>query len=753
MTIMNEDILHDEELATTTPTNEENFDEILEELNEDIHKEEELVAAKASEKKSASKTPKATKAKAVSEDVLPEEELVATADTEEIIAVKAPKEAKAKPEGAALTFKDFNLPEELMRTLEQMQYTTPTPIQAQTIPLALNDKRDILGSAQTGTGKTAAFGIPLISQLLTSETGSALILLPTRELAMQVLNVLKQMSRGQKGIRTALLIGGDPYPGQLRDLRDKPRLIVGTPGRINDHLARGTLKLSDTRFLVLDETDRMLDMGFGIQLDAILEYLPEKRQTLMFSATLPNEIVKLSSKYLNNPARIAVGNTNKPALNIKQETARVADGDKYDLLLKELEVREGSIVIFVKTKRSADKIAGKLRDEDHKADCIHGDLRQTRRERNIRDFRNRKFRILIATDVAARGLDIDHIRHVINYDLPQCADDFIHRIGRTARNGAEGCALSFISKPDESKWRAIARMLDPNSSDNDRNSRDDAPHLKRRNSGSFDKWGNRSSGGGSNGGGRPRSGGGRSDDSRGAPKRFGDSRPASRDRFADDSRPSRRFDDSRPAPRDRFADDSRPARRTDDSRPAPRGRFSDDSRPARRNDDSRPAPRGRFSDDSRPARRTDDSRPAQRDRFADDARPSRRFDDSRPAPRDRFADDSRPAPRGRFSDDSRPAPRRTDDSRPAPRGRFSDDSRPAPRDRFSDDSRPTSRDRFSDDSRPASRDRFADKRPTLGAKSDQGDRPFSRPRPTGNSSPNQKAFQKRSNLRFKPNAF
>lgn len=354
----------------------------------------------------------------------------------------------------------MGLPEALNNTLEEMQFTTPTPIQEQAIPHAMKG-RDILGSAQTGTGKTGAFGIPLVARLLSNPKGSALVLTPTRELAMQVMKQLKIMLGHKPKIKTALLIGGEPYPRQFQQLRNKPRLIVGTPGRINDHLKRQTLSLEYTDFLVLDETDRMLDMGFSIQIEAILHHMSDERQTMLFSATLPKNIVGISEKYLHNPVRVAVSPVSEPAANIEHEVIRVNQNEKYDRLLKELDNRDGSIIMFMKTKFSTERMADKLSKAGHSAEAIHGDLRQTKRERVIANFRKEKYRILVATDVAARGLDIPHIEHVINYDLPQCAEDYIHRIGRTARAGAKGAAMCFVTSSDGHKWHAINRLMNP----------------------------------------------------------------------------------------------------------------------------------------------------------------------------------------------------------------------------------------------------------------------------------------------------
>ena len=357
-------------------------------------------------------------------------------------------------------FRSLNLEQTLMDSIAFINFKTPTPIQAQAIPVALEGK-DILGTAQTGTGKTAAFGIPLINFLLKTKKDNALIMTPTRELAAQVMQTMNSLI-GRGNIRTALLIGGDSMQKQLKQMRRNPRLIVGTPGRINDHLKRNTLRLNNTTFLVLDESDRMLDMGFTPQINQVLQSVPKKHQTLLFSATLGNNIIQLAERYLSNPVRIAVGSTSTPIDKIKQEVIHVKDGDKYNQLIKEIYNRQGSILIFVKTRRNAEKMVKRLKYDDHDADAIHGNLRQSKRDRVIKAFRNGHFRILVGTDVASRGLDIPAIKHVINFDLPQLPEDFIHRLGRTARAGADGSALSFIGEQDRGKWNAIQRLIDPN---------------------------------------------------------------------------------------------------------------------------------------------------------------------------------------------------------------------------------------------------------------------------------------------------
>ncbi len=363
-------------------------------------------------------------------------------------------------------FEDLGLSPALAKSLVHMKYTKPTPIQARAIPLAL-DGHDIMGTAQTGTGKTAAFAIPLVEKLLTDPRGSALVLTPTRELGKQIMDIMQQLLGPKSSIKTAFIIGGESMGKQVNQLRARPRLIVGTPGRINDHLERGNMMLHDTHFLVLDETDRMLDMGFTVQLERIFKYMPDKRQTLMFSATLPKNILKMSEKYMHNPQRIAVGETNVVARNIQQDVIRIEQNNKYPALLEQLENRSGSVIVFVKTKHGADRMARNLRRDGVQSDALHGDLRQNKRDRVMQNFRKQTFRVLIATDIAARGLDVPHIEHVVNYDLPQVAEDFIHRMGRTARAGAEGSAISFVSDQDSRKWHAIERLLNPDAA-NDR---------------------------------------------------------------------------------------------------------------------------------------------------------------------------------------------------------------------------------------------------------------------------------------------
>ena len=430
----------------------------------------------------------------------------------------------------------------LLESLDRMGFKTPTPIQARAIPLAMQGK-DILGSAQTGTGKTGAFAIPLVSKIMNKEIQGALVLTPTRELAVQVLAAIHQILGNKSNINTALLIGGESMILQFRQLRRNPTIIVGTPGRINDHLERQSVSFAKTTYLVLDETDRMLDMGFGHQIDSILEYVPENRQTLMFSATMPKNIMHMAAKYLKQPERIEIGSSIKPLESILQESIRIQEGEKYGQLVKELDTREGSVVIFVRTKQGAKNIADRLYRDRFSAQAIHGNLRQNKRDSVMQGFRDSKFRILVATDVAARGLDVPHIQHVINHDLPQCPEDYIHRIGRTARAGAKGSALNFITGKEDRLWRAIERFMKTGD-------QSEQNHYPRRDSGSNDRGGFKRGGFRKEGNSFGRSSnGGRSANSSG--KKFGFGPRKNRDNAFGSREESNGFDDGAPRSSDR----------------------------------------------------------------------------------------------------------------------------------------------------------------------------------------------------------
>lgn len=353
---------------------------------------------------------------------------------------------------------DFHiLPEFLQKALKRLGIVTPTPIQAQAIEPAMQG-RDVLGTAQTGTGKTFAFLLPILSRMEKEEGGAALILSPTRELAQQTYEALRDLVERDERFTAVLVIGGDNIERQIAKLAKRPRFIIATPGRVIDHMQRKTIDLTDVRYFVLDETDRMLDMGFRDDIQTIAYILPEtNKQTLLFSATMPKEITSLAAKYLKDPVRVQIGSVTSTVDLVSQEIICLGVREKLPQLIHELKTRKGSILVFVRTKHGADRLAKQLKMYGIKANALHGDLRQNRRQQVMDSFRDGMLPVLVATDVAARGIDVPHIGHVINYDLPQCPEDYIHRIGRTGRAGSVGCAVSFIAG-DEDKWREISEV-------------------------------------------------------------------------------------------------------------------------------------------------------------------------------------------------------------------------------------------------------------------------------------------------------
>lgn len=346
------------------------------------------------------------------------------------------------------------LPEFLQAALTRQCITEPTPVQTRAVPPALQG-RDVLATAQTGTGKTLAFLLPLAARLMENPSATALILSPTRELAQQTYDELLKLTDEEHPLRAALIIGGDNIHKQFAALRKHPRVIIATPGRVIDHMGRKSIDLKNTHYLVLDETDRMLDMGFISDMRKIAAALPP-RQTLLFSATLPKEITALAGEFLKDPVRVQIGSVVSPADLVLQEIVHVDVREKLPQLLHELNTRQGSILIFTRTKHGAERLAKQLKLYGQKVNALHGDLRQNRRRQVLEFFKNQTVRILVATDVAARGIDVPHIAHVINYDLPQCPEDYIHRIGRTGRAGAVGSAISLISD-DGQKWKDICK--------------------------------------------------------------------------------------------------------------------------------------------------------------------------------------------------------------------------------------------------------------------------------------------------------
>ncbi len=349
------------------------------------------------------------------------------------------------------SFRDLALIEPVLKALNDVGYETPSPIQAQTIPLILAGK-DVLGQAQTGTGKTAAFALPILSRIdLKQKDPQVLVLAPTRELAIQVAEAFQRYAAHLKGFHVLPIYGGQDYSTQLRQLKRGAHVVVGTPGRVMDHMRKGTLNLKGLSFLVLDEADEMLRMGFIDDVEWILEQIPEKRQIALFSATMPSVIRKIAQEYLNEPEHVTIKVTTTSAENIRQRYWLVSGVHKLDALTRILEAETfDGMIIFVRTKTATVELAEKLEARGYSAAAINGDMSQTLRERAIANLKNGKLDILIATDVAARGLDVDRITHVVNYDIPYDTESYVHRIGRTGRAGRTGDAILFIA-PRERK--------------------------------------------------------------------------------------------------------------------------------------------------------------------------------------------------------------------------------------------------------------------------------------------------------------
>lgn len=339
-----------------------------------------------------------------------------------------------------------------------MGFQEPTPIQKDAIPVALAG-HDVVGLAQTGTGKTAAFGVPLMSHMALNTQAAALVLVPTRELAHQVVEVLKKIGARNQEIRIVTLIGGMAMQPQTRQLQKGFRVLVATPGRLVDHMERQQGLLSKVKVVVLDEADRMLDMGFAPQLKRVFQGLTRERQTMLFSATMPDEIKKMAMQFLREPVWLQAGPVSTPIEKIEQRVLRVNGEDKNETLLDEINARVGSVLVFIRTQHRTDRVAKYLNSYGLTVDRIHGRRTQGQRNRALQGFRNEEFRVLCATDIASRGIDIDHVAHVINYDLPQVPEDYVHRIGRTARAGRTGESISFVSSDQMENWRAIEKLL------------------------------------------------------------------------------------------------------------------------------------------------------------------------------------------------------------------------------------------------------------------------------------------------------
>ena len=356
------------------------------------------------------------------------------------------------------SFSELGIAPRLLDAIERLGFTTPTPIQHQSIPAAI-DGKDVVGVAQTGTGKTLAFGIPML-QRLAREKGSGLIVLPTRELALQVDEEILKVGRAV-GLRTAVLIGGASMSNQIAAIKKNPHIVIATPGRLIDHLEQKTIQLGTVTILVLDEADRMLDMGFAPQLKRILQSVPDpqKRQTMLFSATMPDAIMDIARHQMRMPVRIEVARSGTAAEKVEQEVFIVPKNDKARLLEKLLSENRGSILVFMRTKHTAKRIMRAVKSMGHTSAELHSNRSLAQRRDALDGFKNGKYRVLVATDIAARGIDVRGIALVVNYDLPTNTEDYIHRIGRTARAGVSGHAISLAMPEQRRELRDIERLI------------------------------------------------------------------------------------------------------------------------------------------------------------------------------------------------------------------------------------------------------------------------------------------------------
>ncbi len=356
-------------------------------------------------------------------------------------------------------FSELSLSPVLHANLARHNFVKPTPVQAESIPPALTG-RDVVATAQTGTGKTLAFVLPLLESLIKNpgQGIQAIILSPTRELAIQIDETFRKLAAGT-GIYAAVVVGGLSERPQLNAIRKGAQVLIATPGRLGDYLKRRLVKLQSSKTVILDEADRMLDMGFLPTIEQILSAAPRERQTLFFSATIEPTVAHLIKEYLNDPVRISIGSTTKPAEKIDLHLYEIEQDRKLGLLQKMLEKEEGAFLVFARTKHGAEKLSKKLAVAGIRNATIHGDRSQNQRNQALKGFRDGRYRILVATDVAARGIHVDNIAHVVNYDLPQAPEDFIHRVGRTGRAGSRGTASTFATRGERNEIRRIERTI------------------------------------------------------------------------------------------------------------------------------------------------------------------------------------------------------------------------------------------------------------------------------------------------------
>ena len=355
-----------------------------------------------------------------------------------------------------LSFYNLGIAPRMLQVLERLKFKAPTPVQHSVIPLAIEGK-DVVAVAQTGTGKTLAFGIPLV-QLLANSGGQALVLAPTRDLALQVHDVFKSILHPFR-MSGVVLIGGMPMGRQVQQLRSKPHVIIATPGRLIDHIEHRTVHLGKVGFLVLDEADRMLDMGFAPQVNRILERLPQRRQTMIFSATIPADIVKLAAKHMKIPIHVEITPSGKTPQEVTQELFIVREEKKKELLRALLKKYRGSVLLFIRTKHKTRKVARDLKEAGHRAVEIHSNRSMSQRREAMEGFKSGRYRVLAATDVAARGIDVKNIELVINYDLPDDSQNYVHRIGRTGRAGQKGHAITFAAPNQGKDVKNIEKLI------------------------------------------------------------------------------------------------------------------------------------------------------------------------------------------------------------------------------------------------------------------------------------------------------
>ena len=360
-----------------------------------------------------------------------------------------------------MQFSELPLNSNILKGVEALGFTSPTPVQEKSIPLLINEDRDLIGLAQTGTGKTAAFGLPMIQKIDVSKNiVQGLVIAPTRELCVQISNDFKDFSKFVKGLSIATIYGGASMDKQSREIRSGAQIVVATPGRLMDMMKRKMIKINSVSYVVLDEADEMLNMGFKEDIDGILSHTPDEKSTWLFSATMPRDVEKISKSYMTNPLEITVGSKNVGAENIQHVFYNVSERDRYKAVKRILDFNPNIYgLIFCRTRRTTQDVADKLLKEGYNAAPLHGDLSQMQRDKAMEKFRDKTLQVLVATDVAARGIDVNDISHVINYHLPDESESYTHRSGRTARAGKKGVSIAIVSNKDQNKISQIERKI------------------------------------------------------------------------------------------------------------------------------------------------------------------------------------------------------------------------------------------------------------------------------------------------------